>query len=145
MTELQVVAPPVGDLVGVTGDVAGEGSAHDHGDACAEVVALAADPSKGDGFGPQLAIDAHVHLRCLCLVSHRTQPMSPRSATAMRKLPTALQVCRLARSHNRYLICTNPRSNCQGTAGARDTHLTEKDAPSSLNAPVPPAYTRRLT
>lgn len=144
MTELQVVAPPVGDLVGMTGDVAGEGSTHDHGDACAEVVALAADPGKGDGFGPQLAIDAHVHLRCLCLVSHRAQPMSPRSATAMRKLPAALQVCRLNRSHNRHLICTNPRSNCQGTAGARDTQLTQQDARRSLDALVPLVCTRRL-
>ncbi len=138
------VAPPVGQFVLVSSDVAGEASADYGRDASTERVAFAADSGDGDGLRPQLALDAHVHLRGFRLVSHGAQPMSPRSTTATHELLSDLQVCRLARSHIRYLICTNPRSNCQGTAGARDTHLTEKDAPSSLNAPVPPSYIRRL-
>lgn len=138
------VAPPVGEFVLVAGDVAAEGSAHYGGDAGPEFVALSADSCDGDGLGSQFAVDADVHLRGFRLVSHGAQPRSPRSPTATHGLPADLQVCRLARSHNYHLICTDPRSSLAATAGIRDTHLTEKDAPSSLRALVPPGNIRRL-
>lgn len=140
MTGLQVVAPPIGELVLVAGDVAGEAAADDRGDAHAEVVAFPADPRDGEGLGPEFAVYADVHLRSFRLVCHTGQRMWSTRARTTRGLPLDLHGDRVCRALGQAMTSTDPRCNRQVTTGARDTQLTQQDAPRSLTAPVRAAH-----